>query len=370
MSTSRGRPLSGSPPAFFIAIPFFAPGSLQQLGREAENSGVCPRVAPGKEGEVLSKALTSSIYMPNRRTVWQNLWRYRFLYMLALPAIIVYIIYSYAPMYGVIIAFQDYKPHLGLEGMFSKARWVGLKHFRNFVGSMYFGRLMRNTLRISLLKLGIGFPAPVVLALCLNEIRSPGFKKVNQTISYLPHFLSWVVLSGILRTLLSTNDGAVNYILSLVGADPVNFLTNKTNFVWVLVLSSVWQGIGWSSIIYLSTLASVDPVLYESALIDGATRLQQIRYISLPALYNIMSIQLILSMGGILNAGFDQVLLLYNELVYESADIIDTYVYRAGIEEAKYSYSTAVGLFKTAVGLVLMLMTNYGAKKLGRESVF
>lgn len=312
----------------------------------------------------------SSTLTPNKkRTVLENLYRYRLLYLLILPALLVYLVYSYFPMFGIVIAFQDYKPHLGLAGMFSEAEWVGLKHFKTFVSSMYFGRLMRNTLRISLLKILVGFPAPIILALFLNEIRRPLYKKIAQTISYLPHFLSWVVLSGILTSLLSTKNGTINYIISSFGGTPIDFLYDPSNFVWVIVLSAVWQSIGWGSIIYLASLANVDPQLYESALIDGATRLQQMRYISLPSIYGIISIQLILNMGGILNAGFDQVLMLYNDLVLETGDIIDTYVYRMGIESAKYSYSSAVGLFKTLFGFCLMMMANWGAKKMGQETL-
>ena len=304
-----------------------------------------------------------------KHTFLENFRRYRLLYLLILPAILVYLVYSYLPMFGIIIAFQDYKPHLGLAGMFSQAEWVGLKHFKTFTSSMYFGRLMRNTLRIGLLKILIGFPAPIILAMFLNEIRRPLFKKFAQTISYLPHFLSWVVLSGILTSMLSTNSGTVNYIITSLGGTPIDFLTDASNFVWVVVLSAVWQSVGWGSIIYLACLANVDPQLYESALIDGATRFQQMRYISLPSLYSIISIQFILNMGGILNAGFDQVLMLYNDLVLETGDIIDTYVYRMGIESAKYSYSAAVGLFKTLFGFCLMMAANWGAKKMGQETL-
>lgn len=305
-----------------------------------------------------------------KRTFVQNLVRYRVLYLLILPVIILYIIYNYLPLYGLVIAFQDYKPHLGVDGMFGRASWVGFKQFRAFIGSVYFGRLMVNTTRISLLRLLFGFPAPIILALFLNEIRWTRFKKTAQTISYLPHFLSWIVLSGIIRAVLNHSDGTLNYALKTMGIEPVNFLNNNATFIWVLVFSAVWQNVGWGSILYLATLSGIDPQLYESAVMDGATRFQQVRYINLPALYNIMSIQLILSMGGILNAGFEQVFVLYNELVYETADIIDTYVYRAGIEDLKYSYSTAVGLFKTAIGFALMMLTNYAATKLGRESLF
>jgi putative aldouronate transport system permease protein len=310
-----------------------------------------------------------NLIFAKKHTFLWNIRRYKLLYLLILPTIVLYLIYNYAPMFGIIIAFQDYKPHLGLAGMFSEATWVGLKHIQNFMSSMYFGRLMRNTIRISLLKILFGFPAPIILALFLNEIRRPMLKKITQTISYLPHFLSWVVLSGLLTSLLSTTNGTVNYIITLLGGNPINFMTDKTNIIWVLVFSSVWKGIGWGSIIYLASLANVDPQLYESALIDGATRFQQMRYISLPSLYGLISIQFILNMGGILSAGFDQVLLLYNDLVLETADIIDTYVYRMGIESAKYSYSSAVGLFQTLVGFSLMMFANWGAKKMGQESL-
>lgn len=308
--------------------------------------------------------------LPVKRGFIRNIVKYRFLYMLTVPAAIVLIIYSYLPMYGVVIAFQNYKPHLGIAGMFEKAEWVGLKQFSVFVNSHYFGRLIVNTVRISLLKILFGFPAPIILALFLNEVRRPKFKKVVQTVSYLPHFLSWVVLSGIIRSLFSASDGTVNTVLNAMGFESVSFLTSNATFIWVLVFSSVWQGVGWGSIIYLATLTGVSPEQYESAMIDGATRFQQMRYISLPALYGIMSIQFVLGMGGILSAGFEQVLMLYSELVYDTADIIDTFVYRAGIEDLRYSYSTAVGLFKTVIGFALMLLTNFIAVKLGRESLF
>lgn len=315
------------------------------------------------------QALTQSKKKRNSNGFISNINKYKFLYLLILPAIIIFIIYSYFPMYGIVIAFQDYKPHLGIEGMFSKATWVGFKHFKNFISSFYFNRLMINTLRISLLKILFGFPAPIILALFLNEVRCAKFKKITQTISYLPHFLSWVILSGILTSLLSPTNGTLNQIIMAMGGEPVDFLTNNSTFIWVLVFSSVWQGVGWNSIIYLANISGIDPQLYESALIDGATRFQQMRYITLPSLYNLMSILLIMNMGGILNAGFEQVLMLYSPLVYETGDIIDTFVYRAGIQELQYSYSSAVSLFKTVIGFSLLLTANFIAGKLGKETL-
>lgn len=315
------------------------------------------------------QTLTQSRKKRNSKSFISNVIRYKFLYLLILPTVILFIIYNYFPMYGIVIAFQDYKPHLGIEGMFSKATWVGLKHFRNFISSFYFKRLMINTIRISLLKILFGFPAPIILALFLNEVRCVKFKKVAQTISYLPHFLSWVILSGILTSLLSPTNGTINQIIKAMGGEPIDFLTNNRTFIWVLVFSSVWQGVGWNSIIYLANISGIDPQLYESALIDGATRFQQMIYITLPSLYNLMSILLIMNMGGILNAGFEQVLMLYSPLVYETGDIIDTFVYRAGIQELQYSYSSAVNLFKTVIGFSLLLITNFIAGKLGKETL-
>jgi len=306
---------------------------------------------------------------PRKRGFLWNIGRYKFLYLLGIPTIILFILFEYLPMYGIIIAFQDYKPHLGIAGMFEKSKWVGLTNFVNFFNSFYFGRLLRNTVRLSLLKLLFNFPAPIILAIFLNEMRNKKFKKVAQTISYLPHFLSWVILAGVVNSIFDSS-GTVNYVIKTFGGEKVNFLYDKTNIIWIIVLSSTWQSVGWGSIVYLATLSGIDSQLYESSVLDGATRFQQIIYINLPALYNIVSIRLILSMGSILNAGFGQVLMLYNELTYETVDIIDTFVYRQGILDLKYSYSTAVGLFKTVIGLAMMLSVNYLAKKMGRESLF
>jgi putative aldouronate transport system permease protein len=214
-----------------------------------------------------------------------------------------------------------------------------------------------------------GFPAPIILALLLNELRLGWFKRIAQTISYLPHFFSWVVLSGIVIVMLSPSEGPVNYLLSMVGIEPIYFLADPDYFRSTLVGTGIWKEIGWGTIIYLAALSGIDPSLYEAAVIDGASRIKQIWYITLPSILPVITILFILSLGGVLNAGFDQIFNLYNPAVYEVADIIDTYVYRAGIVGAQFGLTTAVGLFKNVIGIALVLGTNYVVKKMGQEGV-
>ena len=247
---------------------------------------------------------------------------------------------------------------------------MGFKHFSRLFGSYYFGNILGNTLKISLLKLLYGFPAPILLALLLNEVRQEKFKKVVQTISYLPHFLSMVVISGLLSMLLSTDGGPINKLLILVGKNPIYFLGDPRYFVGVLVVSHVWQSVGWGSIIYLSAITGIDPQLYEAAMIDGAGRLRQVFHVTLPGIASVVSIMLIMTVGGIMNAGFEQIFSLYSPVVYSVADIIDTFVYREGIRELNYSYATAVGMFKSVVAMILVIATNFISHKLGQEGVW
>ncbi|WJH32838.1 ABC transporter permease subunit [Paenibacillus sp. CC-CFT747] len=298
------------------------------------------------------------------------LWRYKFLYLLLLPGLLHVVIFHYVPMYGIVIAFQNFSPYAGVSSIFQDPQWVGLDHFRAFFQSYYFGRIIGNTLLISSYKILFGFPAPVILALLLNEIRHARFKKVVQTITYLPHFLSWVILSGLILTLLSPTTGMVSKIIMNLGGPQTNLLASPDFFRPLLVGSEVWAGVGWGSIIYLAALAGIDPAQYESAKMDGAGRFQQMLYISLPGMANILSIIFIFAVAGILNAGFEQVLLLYSPNVYSVGDIIDTYVYREGLINNKYSYAQAVGLFKNVVGLVFLLVTNYIVKRLGKEGIW
>jgi putative aldouronate transport system permease protein len=268
-------------------------------------------------------------------------------------------------MYGIVIAFQNYKPFLGIDG----SKWVGFDNFLKFFNDVYFFRLLKNTFSISLLSILFGFPAPILLALLLNEIRSTKFKKVVQTVSYMPYFISIVVVCGLLRS-FSQTDGVFNDLIVALGGQRSNLLSLKENFYPVYILSGIWQSIGWDSIIYLAALAGIDQEQYEAARVDGAGRLKQMMFITLPGLMPTITVLFILRMGGILNVGYEKILLLYQPLTYEVADVISTYVYRKGIVEASYSFSTAVGLFNSLVNIIFLMATNQLSKKANDTSLF
>lgn len=293
----------------------------------------------------------------------------RLYYALILPGIVYFLVFHYTPMYGLIIAFKDVAPFDGLSGIFS-AEWVGLKHFRNFLDSYYFWDIMGNTLLISLYRLLFGFPAPIILALLLNEVGGLAFKRTVQTISYLPHFLSMVVVAGLVTTLLKTDGGFVNDILQYMGFHPISFLSSSDYFRPVLVISGIWKEVGWGMIIYLAAIAGIDTQQYEAARVDGAGRLRQMWHITLPGMRHIIVILFILSIGGIMDAGFEQIFLLYSPPVYDVADILDTYVYRKGLVDVQYSFAAAVGLFKSVIAVVLILSANYLAKKFDQEGIW
>lgn len=277
-------------------------------------------------------------------------------------------IFAYLPMYGVITAFMDYN-------LFSGARifdnpWVGFKHFEAFFNAPEFERIIRNTIVISLLKFFIGFPAPIVLALLLNEVRHMLFKRVIQTITYLPHFLSWVIVAGFTAALLSTENGSVNILLQSVGAidEPINFLSLREYFWGILVSANVWKEIGFNSIVFLAAIASIDPALYEAADIDGASKIKQIYLITLPSIMPVVIIFMILAIGNLLNAGFEDILLLAsNPVLRPVSDVIDTYVYRVGLGSHRYSYATAIGLFKAIISVGLLTTANYLARRSGNS---
>ena len=294
--------------------------------------------------------------------------KYPALCVMLLPVIVYFVVFKYVPMAGIVMAFKDYKLGLGIW----RSPWNGLENFEKAFSTITFVRSMKNTLVISLLKMAVGFPAPICFALLLNEVRSSGYKRVVQTISYLPHFLSWVVMAGILSQLLSPNNGAVNYILTrFFGLEkPIYFLGDNDYFRGTLVVSDVWKGVGWGSILYLATISSIDPTLYEAAICDGAGRLQRMWYITLPCILPTITIMLILNCGSIMDAGFDQVLNLYNAAVYKTGDIIDTYVYRYGLGKMQYSLGTAVGLFKNLIGFALVVGTNFIAKKISGDGIW
>ena len=276
------------------------------------------------------------------------------LYLLMMPGIVYYLIFRYGTFYGALIAFKDF--HV-LEGIIASP-WVGFEHFRKIFISPFFGRIMKNTLTISLLRLLFGFWPPIILALMLNEVRTIRLKSFIQTISYLPHFLSWVIVSGILLIFLSPGEGLINQWLRAAGGQTIPFYSNNYWFIAVVILSGIWKGVGWGAILYLAGLAGINPELYEAATIDGANRVQRVRYISIPSLQPVIVLMLTLSLGYIMNAGFEQIYMLYNPQVYEVADIMDTWVFRNGIEQFRFSLSAAVGLFKSAIGMTLLLSTN------------
>jgi len=302
-------------------------------------------------------------------SVWQtirsDLKRHWPIYLMALPVIAYYTIFHYGPMYGLQIAFKDFSPAKGIWG----SAWVGFRHFESFFNGIYFWRLLRNTVLINLYELLFGFPASIVLALLLNEIRQAIFKRVVQTISYLPHFISIVVVAGMMVDFLGRT-GLVNQILGSFGVEPIDFLKEAGWFRFLFVSSGIWQGIGWGSIIYLAAIATIDPTLYEAARMDGASRWKQTIHITIPGIMPTITILFILNMGSMLTVGSEKVLLLYNPLTYETADVISTYVYRKGVLEASYSFTVAVGLFNSVVSFILIVAANSISKRVSENKLF
>lgn len=296
---------------------------------------------------------------------WRQVKRHRWMYAFLLPTLLYFIIFHYIPMYGIVIAFKDYSPFVGI----ADSPWVGLKHFERFFQSIFFSRLLRNTLFLNVYSLIFGFPLSIVLALMLNEVRSHLFRRTIQTVSYLPYFISTVVVVGMIVNFLSTS-GLVNIIIKKTGALAKPFLSDPRWFRSVYVATGIWQNVGWGSVIYLAALASIDPQLYDAAMVDGAGRFQKIWHISLPSILPVIMILLLFNLGGLLSVGFEKVVLLYNPAVYETADVISTYVYRAGLLGQQLSFGTAVGLFNSIVNLVLLTLFNQLAKRFGQQSLW
>jgi putative aldouronate transport system permease protein len=294
--------------------------------------------------------------------------KYKFYHLLVLPGVLYYVIFHYLPIYGIIVAFKDYNGMGGIEGVINSP-WVGFQHFRDFFNSHYFWRLLSNTLLISIYRLLIEFPAPIVLALLMNEITNNKVKRVVQTISYMPHFLSWVVIAGLV-TMLLASDGILNHVLGVFGIGKINFLSDINYFRSILVVSSIWHSIGWGTIVYLAAMVSVPLDLYEAAVIEGASRFQRAMYITLPSIMFVIIILFILRVGKIIDENFEQILNLYNPAVYEVGDVFETFVYRRGIVDGDFSYSAAVGLFKAVVSFVLVLATNKIVKFFGKEGIW
>ena len=291
--------------------------------------------------------------------------RNRSLYLLVLPVILFYVLFHYKPMYGAIIAFQDFNPRLGVSG----SDWVGFDQFIRFFTSPYFGRLVKNTLLLSVYGIIFGFPAPIILALLLNELKAMRFKKTVQTITYLPHFISLVVVTGIIKD-FTQSTGLINDIIVMFGGVRTSLIQNPALYRTIYIVSDIWQGIGWGSIIYLSALSGVDQQLYEAASIDGAGRWKQLIHVTLPGITPTIVVMLFMRMGQLLGTGYEKTILLYNEATYETADVIASYIYRVGILERNWSYSTAIGLFNSVINLALLIVTNKFSKRVSETSLW
>lgn len=289
----------------------------------------------------------------------------KYLYVLFSVPLLYYIIFHYLPMYGVLISFQDYNIVKGITG----STWVGFKHFQKFIFDPYFWKLVRNTLLINIYGLIWGFPAPIILAILLNEVKKDKFKKIIQNISYLPHFISTVVVCGMIVNFLST-DGIANQLIKMFGGAPKQFLMMPQYFRTIYITSAIWESMGWNSIIYLAALTAIDEEVIEAALIDGANRWHRIVYITLPSIAPTISIMLIMNLGRLMNLGYEKIMLLYNGSTYETADVISTYVYRRGILGNDFSYATSVGLFQAVIGLILIVSANTISRKVSETSLW
>lgn len=285
--------------------------------------------------------------------------------LLTLP-LVYYFIFRYFPIWNGQIAFRDFMPNEGVVG----SKWIGLEHFKTFINSFYFWELIRNTLMYSFGKLLVSVPAAILLAVTLFECTKPKLAKVVQTLAYLPHFLSWVIMYGILMVLLAPGDGLVNDVIKALGGEPVAFLTNTKTFPWIVILSDAWKEMGWSAIIFIAALIGIDPTLFEAATVEGVSAPQRVWYITLPSIRPVIVMVVLLRLGTILDAGFNQMFMLYSPSVYSVADIIDTWVYRQGLLNFQFGLATAVGIFKGIIGLILVLTSNWMVRKVSDSSLF
>lgn len=315
--------------------------------------------------EALIKKSGNNTFGDRCKTTWRTMVRCRWLYLLLIPGIIFFFVFKYIPIYGLRIAFMDYNQYAPND-----SEWVGVQQFVKLFSKQSFIPVLRNTIVISLLKLLCGFPIPVILALMLNEMKNLKFKKVSQTLLYLPYFISWVIMGGIIMTLLDPDIGFVTAIIEKVTGQSIMILTDKNWFVPMLIVTDIFKNMGWGTIIYFAAISGVDAQLYEAAAIDGAGRWKQTLKITLPSIIPTIIVVFILNLGNILNAGFDQIFMLYSSLVYDVADIIDTYVYRMGIIKSDYSFSTAAGLFKSVVAFILIIIVNKIAKRTGNKGLW
>ena len=313
-----------------------------------------------------TEARVQAVSAPRVRSLLlRRMWRARYLYLFILPTIVYFFIFSYIPYYGLTIAFRQFKIFLGI----ARSPWVGLKYFREFFNSPDFVRLLRNTLLISVLRIIFGFPVPIIFALLLNEVRHIGYKRTVQTITYFPHFLSWVVYTGIMLVFIAPT-GVVNEVAVALGGQQIPILTKGQYFLPMIIITDIMKGFGFGAIIYLAALAGIDPQLYEAAVVDGANKWQQVVHVTIPGIRSTIVVMLILALGGLLNAGFDQIFQFYNASVYEVADIIDTFVYRIGLQASQFSLGTAVGMFKGVIGLILIVTANSIVRRTGEYSIW
>ncbi|MBO9597412.1 MAG: sugar ABC transporter permease [Cohnella sp.] len=296
----------------------------------------------------------------------QRLKRNKLLYLMLLPGLLYFLIFKYGPMFGLVIAFQNFKPSKGVM----ESEWVGFDHFNRLFTEPDFLQILTNTLVLFGFSLLFYFPIPIILALMLNEVRSTGFKRLFQSLVYLPHFMSWVIIVSISYVMLTMDGGIVNSLVESLGFGKINFLLSSEWFRPTYVIQVIWREAGWGTIIYLAAMAAIDPQLYEAARMDGAGRLRQIWHITLPAIRSVIVLLLILKIGDVLELGFEHVYLLLNSMNRDVAEIIDTYVYSVGIQQGKFSYSAAIGLFKSLIGLILVMLANRLAKKFGEEGVY
>ena len=307
---------------------------------------------------------TQTISGNNR--LWKDIRRHASVYALMVIPFIYYVIFKYVPIWNGQIAFKDFRPLDGVLG----SPWVGLANFKTFFNSFYFAELLRNTLFYSFGKLLVSVPLSIILAVTLYECVRPRLAKVVQTLAYLPHFLSWVIMYGILLVLFAPGNGIINDLIKLLGGQPIDFMTNVKTFPWIVIFSDAWKEMGWSAIIFIAALIAIDPTLYEAAMVEGASATQRVWYITLPSIRPVIVMVVLLRLGTILDAGFNQMFMLYSPAVYSVADIIDTWVYRQGLLEFQFGLATAVGIFKGIIGLLLISVSNWLVKRVSDSSLF
>lgn len=306
------------------------------------------------------------MWKENAKGYVQDVKRYWQIYLLILPALAFVILFAYVPMYGIQIAFKDFNPALGITG----SPWSGLKHFQKFISSPSFWRLIKNTVLLNVIQLLVCFPAAIIFAVMLNELGNQKFKRVVQMVTYAPYFISVVAMVGIIQFFLKYDGGVINNVLELIGMQKKDFLTDPGAFRAIYVISDLWQHVGWNAIIYIAALSSIDPQLVESAIIDGASRLQKIWYVDIPGIMGTIVIMFILKMGSMLSIGFDKIFLLQNDLIMETSDVISTYVYRIGLVGGQFSYTTAIGVFNSIVNFVILISVNKVAKKVSGSGIW